>query len=251
MFLLPISGHAITLRAPGGCDELSLAEAADVDLSTAVAVIGSAASKRDHAMAPWPELPLADLHAVLLALRRLLEGDRLVSEALCTACAEKVDLSFSITEYLEAHAPKRVRGVIASVEPGWFDYGSAAFRVVSVADAIAASRSPDAVSFLRAACVRSTDAKGFRRAESAMRAIAPLLSGELAGRCPECRAEVAVWFDPVSFVLSEMRHRAAGVYRDVHLLASAYGWSELHILHLPRSRRERYVEIVESAGGID
>ena len=244
MFFLPISGHAVSLRPPGGIEELRLTEASDAGVSTGLTLASSCALLPPDSPA-WPDLPLADLHAALLALRRLLEGDDLVSEVRCVSCKEKVDLSFSITGYLQAHAPGKVRGLKAAGD-GWFQTGSVVFRLVTVADAIAASGSADPETYLRSVCVRTGSAN---RAEAAMRKIAPLLSGELAGQCPECRSAVTVWFDPVAFVLAELRDRAAAVYRDVHLLASVYGWSESQILQLPRLRRERYVEMIDASGG--
>jgi len=245
MLVLPVSRRAVVLRAPGGSHELSLAEAADPGTAAVAELLLDLAAPADGEPLNWYAMPLADLQAALLGLRRLLEGDRIVSEIRCEACGAPVDLSFSIAEYMTAHAPRRVRGAVA--EDDWYRIGSVRFRFPTVADRIAASASPKPEETLRLACVQGAG-PDVRRAENALRRMCPLLADLLSGVCPECRRPVSVWFDPVTFVLAEMRERAAFVYRDIHLLASAYGWSETQILELPRARRMRYVELLETGG---
>jgi hypothetical protein len=74
--------------------------------------------------------------------------------------------------------------------------------------------------------------------------MAPSLDGPVGGLCPACGAEVALRFDPVTYTLLELRHTFAGIYRETHALASAYGWSEEAILRLSRTRRRRYAAMV-------
>ena len=247
MLVLPVSRRAVVLRAPGGSHELSLAEAADQGTAVVADLLRDLAAPADGEPLDWYAMPLADLQAALLGLRRLLEGDRIVSEIRCEACGAPVDLSFSIAEYMTAHAPRRVRGAAADTDTDWYRIGSVRFRFPTVADRIAASASGKPEEALRLRCVQGAG-PDVRRAENALRHLCPLLADLLSGVCPECRREVSVWFDPVSFVLAEMRERATFVYRDIHLLASAYGWSETQILELPRARRMRYVEFLETGG---
>jgi hypothetical protein len=58
-------------------------------------------------------------------------------------------------------------------------------------------------------------------------------------------------FDVPVFVLSELRTRAALIHEDVHLLGRAYHWSEASILAMPRTRRERYADMVRADRGVN
>jgi hypothetical protein len=52
--------------------------------------------------------------------------------------------------------------------------------------------------------------------------------------------------DPVDLVWREFAALARRLEDEVHVLASAYGWTESEILALPDSRRRRYVDRITS-----
>ena len=79
-----------------------------------------------------------------------------------------------------------------------------------------------------------------RRAE----AVDPQASVELQLACPDCGHLWAVPFDTVSFLWDEVGAWAERTLREVHLLASAYGWGEDEILALSPERRRRYLGMV-------
>jgi hypothetical protein len=62
--------------------------------------------------------------------------------------------------------------------------------------------------------------------------------------CPECGHQWQAHFDIVSFFWSEIDAWATRTLRDVHVLASAYGWREADILGMTPWRRHRYLELV-------
>jgi hypothetical protein len=62
--------------------------------------------------------------------------------------------------------------------------------------------------------------------------------------CPECRHEWTVLLDVAVFLWTQIRTRAQRLLRDVHTLASAYGWREADILTMSSRRREAYLELV-------
>jgi hypothetical protein len=88
-----------------------------------------------------------------------------------------------------------------------------------------------------------------KRIENAMDALAPSLSHEVQGRCPDCGTIIRTYFDVQTYVLHELRDRAASVYQDVHLLAFHYKWTEESILELPRNRRLQYAEMLRQEKG--
>lgn len=67
---------------------------------------------------------------------------------------------------------------------------------------------------------------------------------ELALNCPTCGMRWQSQFDIVGFFWREIDAWAAGVLREVHVLAAAYGWSERDILALSASRRRHYLDLI-------
>jgi hypothetical protein len=72
----------------------------------------------------------------------------------------------------------------------------------------------------------------------------PFAEPALALTCPSC---ANVWDEPLdvlAFLWSDVEVRARRLLREVHRLASAYGWSERDILALSPARRALYLELV-------
>jgi hypothetical protein len=203
-------------------------------------------------------LTVADLEALLLELRRRVFGDIVATRGRCpdSACATPIDLSFRISDYLRAQVKRKPANVeLLESEPNWFQLrGSGVqFRLVTAGDlaAVAASAHPEKELARRTIRSHSTGAaiQANRREERAMESLAPPLSGEIQGQCPECGVSVNFWFDVQSYVQRELRYDAEFLYEDVHQLASRYHWSEEKILSLPRQRRVQYVEMALRHGG--
>jgi hypothetical protein len=79
-----------------------------------------------------------------------------------------------------------------------------------------------------------------------MAAADPLAEIQLSFDCPGCGVQFEDGFDLASFLWAELEARAKRTLMDVHLLASAYGWSETEILSLTPARREFYLEMVHA-----
>jgi hypothetical protein len=71
----------------------------------------------------------------------------------------------------------------------------------------------------------------------------PQANLEIASACGTCGANVRECFDVVSFFWSEIDAWARRTLREVHLLASAYGWNEMDVLSLSSVRRQFYLEM--------
>ena len=67
---------------------------------------------------------------------------------------------------------------------------------------------------------------------------------ELQLNCPNCGHTWTALFDIANFLWRELDAWARRTLRDVHKLASAYGWSETQILALSPTRRRLYLELV-------
>ena len=249
-FRLPVSGFIAFVRPPTGEEDLLLAESPAGDMTTALALAGRLASSADGASWSCEDLCVTDMDALVLHVRQVVFGDRVLADLRCPApsCGQRFDLEFNIGTYL-AHEPSREDPEVIGdeEEPGWFRLqgGEASFRLPSAADLVAVARSPDPYRELCRLCILPAEVAGpvRERVEAAMEALAPSLARELQGECPECGALVSVFFDPMIYCLRELRDRATFIYEDVDLLARRYHWSEPHILAMPQSRRVRYVEL--------
>jgi len=259
-FRLPVSGLDVLFRQTTGAEDILLAEETVLGTRLALTLADALSRLPDGTTVPWDSLPVTDLDAALLAIRRSIIGEHVKSSVACAAvrqpsrpsgesraaCDARIDIAFHIGDYLSHHAPSVPTAASLAEEPGWFrlDGTSVTYRLVSCADQIAISGRPDAERELARRCIRpETVARPVRRkVEAAMEKLAPSLFGDLKGNCPECGALIRVSFDPQRYVLGELRERAMFVYEEVHLLASHYRWSEREILALPGSRRARYAE---------
>ncbi len=72
----------------------------------------------------------------------------------------------------------------------------------------------------------------------------PLTEVTLALDCPACQHSWKALFDIVTFFWTELEALAKRLLRDVHTIASAYGWHESEILALSAARRHYYLELI-------
>jgi len=255
MFRLPISGIEVEFRQATGAEDMLLLEGDGRLVETSIALAEALAYLPDGGDLDAAALPVSDLEALLLELRRRLLGELIASRGQCPIeeCATPTDVSFSISEYLAHRRGRKPADVEpVSAEPSWFQLlgSDVQFRLVTAGDLAAAVRSADPERELARRTIRSNLPRHWKRAQNKMQALAPPLSGEMEGRCPGCGGAVRFWFDVQSYVQRELRYDAEFLYEDVHLLAGQYHWTEEKILSLPRRRRAQYVEMaLRGAGG--
>jgi hypothetical protein len=264
MFRMPVSGIDVELRRTTGEEDLLLLEAygdaiSTSPLSTSMMLAERLAVPSEGGELDAASLTVADLEALLLEIRRRTFGDVISTHGRCGVpeCDTPIDLSFRIGDYLRGHRVRKPVGVQSlESEPTWFQLrgGTVEFRLVTTGDLAAAMASEFPELELARLTMRShspgIDKQSSRRAQRAMESLAPPLSGEVQGECPECGAAVRFWFDVQSYVQRELRYDAEFLYEDVHQLATRYHWSEEKILSLPRQRRMQYVEMaMRQAGG--
>ncbi len=252
---LPISGRRARIRLPNGHEELMLRESPLTGMRLGLQLLGSLAADIETPDASWENLPVGDLDALVLELRGLLLGDHLLTDAFCAfrSCGERFDLSFSIREYLFAARPRRPRDVIVVADaPDWWTWRGQEqhirFRFPSAGDIIALESEAQPEQGLRKRCLFPDDASAAlrRKAETAMEIMAPSLSSEITGECPHCGRVTVLFFEPLTYCLSELRNQTLTLYDEIHAIARAYHWSEDAILSLPRARRVRYADSIQS-----
>lgn len=74
----------------------------------------------------------------------------------------------------------------------------------------------------------------------------PLVSFQLLSHCPLCGREMVIPVDLEALILGELRKAQTNLLKDVHIIASQYGWTEQEILSIPAGRRRSYIEQIQS-----
>ena len=279
--ILPVSGQRVVLCAASGTEDLLLLEGRESDLALALALVNRLVRATDPEApdgkpADWCHLTASDLDVLMLRLRQGMLGARVQADAPCSGagCGSRIDISFEIDAYIAHHfsrdaGAKNLRAAPIAEQPGWFypalsrggKENSAAraashrrgaraptekicFRLPTVADLLAVAHGADPAKDLAQRCIRPPGISGRerRRVEAAMEAMAPSLSHDLQGICPDCGATVTVYFDARRYCLRELKDRSAFVYQDIDVLARRYHWAEADILAMPRNRRMNYAE---------
>jgi hypothetical protein len=196
------------------------------------------------------ELSAGDRVALLLEFHRALVGKALPCVLDCPApgCDERLELDLRLGDLIVGGD---TGGPLHEVEAGG---ERVVFSLPTGADEERAARraltdSAAAARELLAAClVRAPEPWPAGLADTvgaAMAAVDPQAELTLEFTCPACERRGAVTFDPAAYVWAELVARARRLEREVHVLASRYGWSEREIVALAPHRRARYLELVE------
>ncbi|POX40254.1 hypothetical protein C3486_14315 [Streptomyces sp. Ru73] len=204
-------------------------------------------------------VPAGERAADLFGLRRALFGERMQVTLACAdpECGAAMEFELDAAE-LGAVRPRPPEDGLRVAEGGW----SVTFRLPSVADlteaAAAATDAADARRLLAARCVltavrdgrAATEAEYGRLPETVLKRFAeaaeeadPGAEVTLNIACPECGAATPAELDIAAYLWTELDAWARDVLLDVHLLASAYGWTEPEILALSPLRRRYYLEL--------
>lgn len=194
----------------------------------------------------------------LLALRQHVFGERLDLQIACPQCANRLELDLHTTDLLAAvpDAPQALEGQVE--HRGW----RVRFRLLDSRDMIDAAALADpaeARAELLRRCILDVTAPDIPAnaapapdlpAEiqslilSGMQQLDPASSFNFDIACPACGHRWSAPFDILSFLWAEIEAWALRTLHEIHLLASAYGWSETDILALGRQRRQTYLQLV-------
>ena len=223
-------------------------------------------------------LTVGDREALLLHLRRVTLGDRLACLLTCReGCGRTMDLDLAVSDLLLPAYPGAGPAYERTVGGG--DDGTGAqpgyrvrFRLPTGADqevtAPLALADPDeAAGALLRRCVERVVAElpeGRVDEDDAgsglPAAVARWLPGTLAeldpqaqlvlnATCPECGRNVREDFDAGAYFFAELASRVGRLFREVHVLALNYHWSEGDILAMTHRRRQLYLDLLSEARG--
>ena len=191
--------------------------------------------------------------ALLLTLRERLFGSLLVGLAVCQNCGQRLELTFGAGEIRATQAEEPAETLSLNA-----DGYRVEFRLPNSHDLVAVSDCPDGPSargLLLDRCLLRASRNGeltvpdqlpaslVQAVTQRMAAADPQADVSLALACPHCRHQWQAAFDIVSFLWSEINAWAQRILREVHVLASAYGWREADILALSPTRRQLYLEL--------
>lgn len=216
--------------------------------------------------------------ASMLALHENLFGDRLVAVAGCPRCGERIELNFRTADIRAPFAGEETaRAPVLPVREVVLADGSAytvRLRSLTTRDLIEMARGQDGIGgadhpeidplqrqvydsrSLFSRLVTSAEkgngpvlptelpAEVLAECAQALAESDPQADVQLSLRCPDCSYAWEAPFDIVSYLWQEIETWAGRMLREVHLLASAYGWNERDILRLSPLRRRRYLEMV-------
>jgi hypothetical protein len=192
--------------------------------------------------------------ASLLMLREWAFGSELAGMAMCPGCCERLELNFGIQD-IRVGSEAEPEGGMSLTASGY----ELRFRLANSMDLMALEEQADTdwnrlLLFRR--CVLSArrdgeDESADQLPADVIDAVAecmaehdPQADVQLAGTCPLCGHQWRGVFEIVSFFWSEIDAWAQRLLREVHMLASAYGWHEREILALSPWRRQLYLEMV-------
>lgn len=212
-------------------------------LDQGVLAVQAAFPEVTESIADWP---IGRRNRALAELRCAAFGKALRGWTACRQCGEKLEFELdgrALADGMDAEATR----VEVSGESYRLPTSRDLAAVVGEKDAIVAARR-----LLRECCASGDAAKGeWSEAEidevgERMAAADPLAEIRLSFDCPVCREHFEESLDLPSFLWAEMAARAKRLLTEVHLLASAYGWSEAEILGLSAARREFYLGMVSA-----
>lgn len=247
--------------------ELALAEIASSDgsLPAQVTATLSATLGQVGGDVPTPSrieaLCVADRQFLMRCLAVSLDMENIWLTARCTRCGDPFDFFIKQSEL-----PVKEGGEgfpFASVETS---LGLCRMRVPNGADQVAIAAIEDSELALQTLVHRcivafpdTPDGEGkpenlgeklteddFRRVEAALEEVAAEVTTTVQADCPECRQANLIEIDPYMC----LQHGQTNLFSEIHILASAYHWSEAEILCLAKNRRQRYLKLVDRSRGM-
>ena len=190
----------------------------------------------------------------LLTLREWTFGSQLASVTHCSECEERLEWTLDVAD-LRGPKQQKLSGEL-SLDLGRY---SASFRLPNSSDLAAIANCVDATDargVLLERCVleRRCDGQEISAGElpievtnaivERMADSDPQSDMRLDLLCPACGHRWQALFDIGSFFWSEINAWAGRILTEVHVLARAYGWSEVEILNLSAWRRQHYLDLV-------
>lgn len=225
------------------------------------AVVLLAAACPELAGEALAQLSIGERDARLLTLREWTFGPHLTGLVMCPNCDVWLEFSFHVADLRLASTPQDKEDVAEerrdlSVR---VDNYEVHFRLPNSLDLIALADEADEASAQQRLLQRCVLAAYHHQEEEAASQLPPEVVTaiveqmgladpqgdlQLALSCPSCDYQWQAAFDIESFFWTEINAWAHRMLREVHSLASAYGWREADILAMSARRRRAYLEMI-------
>jgi hypothetical protein len=211
---------------------------------------------------PWrtlAELSIGRRDSLLFQLRQQMFGDDLRGLVSCPQCKETLEVDFGVADiYIPRELDDGEEEALTrfSMQSGEYEIE---FRLPNSFDLMALHRATDVaegqqILFDRVLVNASRGGQTIAvedlpqdilsLAEDHMEKIDPQADVTLNLQCKACDSRCETLFDIASFLWREVDAWAIARLREVHVLASAYGWREADILAMSLWRRQCYMEMV-------
>jgi hypothetical protein len=202
-------------------------------------------------------LTIGQRDARLISLREKLFGAQLISLTDCPACSERLELSFNV---LDIRTPPGAEpDATFSLSQSGYELQLRLPNSLDLLELAGCSNTAEMRAKLIEQCVRCVQHQGQAGSvehlegmppevvEAAIERISeadPQADVEVNLVCPFCEHAWQTSFDIVSYLWTEVHAWATQLLREVHLLASSYGWRESDILSMSQRRRRCYLEFL-------
>ena len=195
-------------------------------------------------------LSISERDSLLMSLRESTFGPQVVGRVACEKCNECLEVAFNIAD-IRGDSPHHSESY--SLDAAGYEVH---FRLPNSEDVTRACDLDDAEAALLQRCVLRVKKNGVEESSrdlpaevaaiinTRMAAADPQTQVEVALSCVACRHKWSVAFDIVQYFWNEVNAWANRMLREVHTLASAYGWREDEILSLGPQRRQFYVRLI-------
>lgn len=191
--------------------------------------------------------------AALLKLREWAFGREMTSNAACENCGQLLEMKLDTSRLCHPSSDSTAPPEFTVTLEGW----EVRMRLPNTADLLACSGTDPAEIpkqiFARCLLVASVESREMS-ADQLPEEVVQAAIEEMAKTDPQANLEIDIscaacghhWrelFDIVSFFWTEIDAWAKRMLREIHVLASTYGWSEAEILNLSPLRRHCYLEM--------
>jgi hypothetical protein len=201
-------------------------------------------------------LPIGRRDELLFELRTALFGAKLRSLTSCARCGELLEFDLDARSICERPAGEIDEALL--IESDGYQLN---FRLPTTNDLAALSRAADlreSRTMLLRRCIANArvgeaDLPFEQLPEHILNAVVeamakadPLADVQIGLVCNHCQHSWSAVFDIVSFLWTELDAWARQTLQEIHVLASAYGWSESQILELRPGKRQLYLKLISA-----
>lgn len=199
----------------------------------------------EHSPSALADWSLGRRNQALVQMRCACFGAQLAAWTSCSKCAEKLEFELDASLLAQGRKQADAEGpavVLLDGQSFRLPTSRDLSRVAAIADAEEAARQ------LAAACrtspVATSALPALEELGQQMSSADPMAEIAIELACPLCGHRNNAILDIANFLWAEIEAHAKRLLRDVHQLASAYGWSEREVLGLSENRRAAYLDMV-------